>query len=318
MQSTIDKNSTSRQSLSNFNTRTRILMIDDNEADCQLIEHQLALSSKAEQYEFQSTHDIHDLSLQQLENIDICLLDYDLGFITGIELLEFAQLGSQVPIILLSGMSHIEQFDSDIVDKDIMYFLDKNDMNSDSLERTIRYALKHFHAQKTLSKLAFIDESTGLPNRRVLDIEVHKYFHSQKAQIALALFGLKNIKVLKFLYGEVIINRAMLCISDVINECFQDIITLSKFDESSCAVLLNSDLALGELNGLMLSCEEKINKQLDREFPNLYQLRCHQASAIADYSDEVQHWLHTVEMQLASKTIKTHDKHLMSHTLLQH
>lgn len=96
---------------------------------------------------------------------DIFLFDYRLGAHSGMELLHACRNQCQhIPTILLTGQKNRE-LDMEAMQAGASDFLYKGEINSDLLERSIRYALKQGRAEKEIARLAFYDSLTGLPNR---------------------------------------------------------------------------------------------------------------------------------------------------------
>ena len=87
---------------------------------------------------------------------DVCLLDYRLGAMTGLELLEQArQRGWRGPVILLTGMGD-DEVDQRALNAGAADFLVKSQLTPTLLERSIRYALQH---ARTLEELRRSQES---------------------------------------------------------------------------------------------------------------------------------------------------------------
>jgi len=87
---------------------------------------------------------------------DVCLLDYRLGAMTGLELLEQArQRGWRGPVILLTGMGD-DEVDRLALNAGAADFLVKSHLTPTLLERSIRYALQH---ARTLEELRRSQES---------------------------------------------------------------------------------------------------------------------------------------------------------------
>jgi PAS domain S-box-containing protein len=83
---------------------------------------------------------------------DVCLLDYRLGAMTGLELLEqIRQRGWSGPAILLTGMGD-DEVDQRALEAGVADFLVKSQLTPSLLERSIRYALQHARTLKALSR----------------------------------------------------------------------------------------------------------------------------------------------------------------------
>lgn len=120
---------------------TRVLLVDDDEDDFIITSDYLQqISSHTFDIEWISTP---TLALEVLQNNhhDICLLDYQLGVINGLTVLENAiKNGCTIPIIMLTGQSD-STVDNHALDAGAVDYLIKNEMNITRFTRTIRYAL---------------------------------------------------------------------------------------------------------------------------------------------------------------------------------
>ncbi len=92
------------------------------------------------------------LTALKSQSFDVCLLDYRLGELTGIDLLnETQRIDSICPIILLTGHG---DFDLDIQAMQLgaSEFLIKSELTSALIERSVRYAIKHAHDLQELKE----------------------------------------------------------------------------------------------------------------------------------------------------------------------
>lgn len=105
------------------------------------------------------------MQLVQAGGVDICLVDYRIGGHTGLEFLEIAKAnGLQVPMVLLTGVG---QRDVDVAatEAGAADFLDKSELSTTTLDRTIRYAIANSASRQALAeKTGFLEttlENTG-------------------------------------------------------------------------------------------------------------------------------------------------------------
>jgi diguanylate cyclase (GGDEF)-like protein len=163
-----------------------ILLIDKNETDYLILRDYLSHNTDQEKYELDwaQTYQAGLLQLQSARQ-DIYLISQNLGTLSGLDLLQLAiQSGYQVPMILLT-----EQTDQEIIQAAMlagaMDYLPISQLNTQVLERSIRYALERNRLLNKLRELSVRDTLTGLYNRhelhRFLDYELIKskrYNHS--------------------------------------------------------------------------------------------------------------------------------------------
>lgn len=144
----------------------RILLVEDDEDDYVLTRALLADGmGEAARVDWASTQS-NGLERLLSGDYDVALVDFNLGSVTGIELLRAAfARGCTTPVIMLTGQ------DDRATDLDAMHagaadFLVKGRVTAEMLERAIRYARERHRLLKQISALSLTDELTGLNNRR--------------------------------------------------------------------------------------------------------------------------------------------------------
>jgi diguanylate cyclase (GGDEF)-like protein len=145
--------------------RVNILLIDDDE-DEYVIAKELVSEIKNQKYtiEWVSTYE-KALKEIQKDAYDVFLVDYNLGAKTGLDLIDEAlEMNRNTPFIVLTGLNN---HDIDILSmkKGVSDFLRKGKIDSELLERSIRYALERKKSENQILYLAYYDQLTDLPNR---------------------------------------------------------------------------------------------------------------------------------------------------------
>ena len=130
----------------------RILLVEDDEDDY-LLTRDCVRAIRPGQMELEWV-DREDQALAALAsgNHDVCLLDYRLGPVTGLELLQQArQQGWRGPAILLTGQEDdaIDQLAQEAGAAD---FIEKSQLTPTLLGRSIRYALQHARTLEVLRR----------------------------------------------------------------------------------------------------------------------------------------------------------------------
>jgi diguanylate cyclase (GGDEF)-like protein len=156
-----------------------ILVVDDDEDDF-VTTRSILTSLKQIAVELAWARNIQD-GYQHLQSglYDVALIDYFLGADRGLELVQSAiEAQVQTPLILLSGQGSYEM-DMEAMQSGAFYFLDKNELTRQTLERTIRYAIERKEIEQELrrreDKLRLLAElskdfiAAGLNYRVVLD-----------------------------------------------------------------------------------------------------------------------------------------------------
>lgn len=96
---------------------------------------------------------------------DICLIDYRLGPVTGVEVLESCREALRsTPAIVLTG-AHSAEVDDAASKAGASDYLVKGDLTAAVLERAVRYVLQRSDSDARIEYLAFHDPLTDLPNR---------------------------------------------------------------------------------------------------------------------------------------------------------
>src|SRR5437870_785405 len=127
-----------------------ILIVDDDEDDFyitseylkQIQEYRLKID-----WNYRFTDAVQQL---QLRNYDMYFVDYRLGAKTGLDFLKEAiKLGCEEPIVLLTGKGN-KEVDIEAMQMGATDYLVKTELNTDKLERCIRYSLERTEYLKAL------------------------------------------------------------------------------------------------------------------------------------------------------------------------
>ena len=176
------------------NAVTKILVVEDDEDDYVILSEmlsrinawkvQLHWASSYEQARQQARHHVYD----------VCLMDYRLDRGTGLGLMnELQQSGSSTPVIVLTGHGDHE-IDLRAMRGGAADYLEKDRMDPEILERSIRYTIEHAKTLQTLrrserqlkvlsSKLMEVREK----ERKRLAHELHDSIGSNLAAVKLGL-----------------------------------------------------------------------------------------------------------------------------------
>ena len=130
----------------------KVLLVDDDEDDY-VITRDLILQIRERRYHLDwiNSYDAALPAIRRQEH-DICLLDYRLGERTGLELLRESQsLNIRAPMILLTGQGDHE-IDLEAMKAGAADYLVKGQLNANTLERAIRYAIEGKRAEERLRR----------------------------------------------------------------------------------------------------------------------------------------------------------------------
>ena len=131
----------------------KLLLIDDDKEEYNLVRKYLkGAHSGPYEIEWVSTFEkaIDTIASSQF---DLCLLDYNLGERTGMELLQEIKVHKiGLPVVLLTGQANFD-LDVDAMEKGVSDFLEKGSLTPVLLERTIRYAMENHRARTELQMM---------------------------------------------------------------------------------------------------------------------------------------------------------------------
>lgn len=174
---------------------------------------------------------------------DICLLDYRLDHQSGLDILErSAQALRRTPAIVLTG-DHSSEADDATMQAGAVDYLLKDQLTSDTLERTIRYALQRGELDKRLERLAFFDSLTALPNRLLfLDRVSQALARRARADriVSVVFFDLDNFKDINDTRGHAAGDRLLQQVARRVTSVLRPEDTLARLGGDEFAVCIES------------------------------------------------------------------------------
>ncbi len=131
-------------------TALNILVVDDDEDDFFIISEYIR-SIPAKDFKVDWAYNYADAFNRMVsQRYDLCFVDYRLGIKTGMELLKDAiAAGCEGPIILLTGKG-TQEIDVDAMENGAYDYLIKSELNTEKLERCIRYSLERANSIQAL------------------------------------------------------------------------------------------------------------------------------------------------------------------------
>ncbi|MFC5623911.1 hybrid sensor histidine kinase/response regulator [Algoriphagus winogradskyi] len=131
----------------------KILYVDDDPDDI-LLASTLLKRITDTVYELEGATSLEEASLKLNQNFDLYLVDYRLGKDTGLELIrEIHSIRKHAPVIMLTGMS-TGNIDKEALNLGVSDYLVKGEFDAQTLDRTLKYAIRDSHLMESLSSAA--------------------------------------------------------------------------------------------------------------------------------------------------------------------
>ncbi len=181
-----------------------VLMIDDDEDEFLLVQDILGeVEDATYMIEWTAKYD-EGTHLLRTAHHDVCLLDYHLGDISGLDLLETVDATTTPPVIFMTGQGSRE-VDDQALEAGASSYLGKDELTPRLLERTIRHAIKQHGEREQLNARAFFDSLTGLPNRTLFDERLKRSIARVRREngcSAVLYYDLNKFKPINDTYGH--------------------------------------------------------------------------------------------------------------------
>jgi diguanylate cyclase (GGDEF)-like protein len=199
----------------------RVLLIEDDRGQARIVQASFAKFAK-EKFElfWASTYEEGLAALQQ-NQFDACLLDYQLGNRSGLDLLrEMSDLAIDTPVIFVTSESSSE-IDEQAMQLGALDYLVKFELSPRSLERSLRYTIKQHVTLRELRGLVARDPLTGLYNRREgLVLLEHEVERARKFSRALSVFlvEIDRFQAIVEAHGQSIGDRTLVTLAGILQE----------------------------------------------------------------------------------------------------
>jgi two-component system cell cycle response regulator len=237
-----------------------VLLVDDSAEDRATYERLITRVSPDEVYTFTSAETVAEaLVLCQRTRFDCVLLDYLLPEGDGLNLLAGLKRPEEpllVPVIVLTGQGD-ETVAVKAMKSGAQDYLSKNRVTSESLHRAMHHAmetvalLRKIEEQRAeLTRLATLDELTGLYNRRFFMRRLHEEIERATrygSPLSLLLLDVDHFKRVNDNYGHLVGDAVLASLAEIIRGTFRRTDVAARYGgEEFCALLTQTDLAGAE------------------------------------------------------------------------
>jgi len=225
-----------------------VLLLDDNDDDLFLTED--IIQDIETSINVVATNEPNQALIYMTElNIDICIVDYHMGSLNGLEFIRrVVALGLDIPIILLTNHSDYS-IDVEAMNAGAEDFLNKAELSLRSLEKSMRYALRRNkdtkalkESEERLHKAAFYDNLTGLPNRALfLDRlgQAFHHWHRSAKPLALLFIDLDGFKPINDSFGHEVGDRTLKTIGERLAQTCRATDTVARLGGDEFTILIN-------------------------------------------------------------------------------
>lgn len=236
----------------------RILLIDDDRLQFRLTQAHFK-NFRGEAFELDWAETYEEGLAQLLEGKHAaCLLDYQLGERTGLDLIRQAVAGgSRTPIVFLTAESS-ERVDIEAMNAGALDYLVKGEISSHTLERSLRYALKLAETLEALRQLATRDQLTGMLNRREFDrILAEEEDRSRRFghPFSLVLIDIDHFKSVNDTHGHPVGDRVLQAVAARLADGLRTVDRAARFGGEEFALIIMQADRVAALETAQRACE---------------------------------------------------------------
>ena len=218
----------------------RVLLIEDNPGDAQLIKELLA-EAGGDAFDLLCV-DRLSMGLDHLADrgIDLVLLDLSLPDASGLDTFSTVRAyAPHVPVIVLTGLND-ETLAVKAVQEGAQDHLAKGKVDGDTLVRSVRYAIERQRMLMKLRAASLVDDLTGLHNRRgflTLARWQLKLAARTKRSLTLLFIDLDDMKRINDTHGHPQGDQALLDVANILKKTFRESDVVARIAGDEFAVL---------------------------------------------------------------------------------
>lgn len=203
----------------------RVLFVDDRTEEVDAVLAALANADGSTSHVVEVVHEV-EAAAARLEQgaIDVVLLELDLPDMSGIDAFDRVHAAApHVPIIAFSRSAD-EDVALQTLRRGAQDFLDRSELGTGALRRSIRYALERNRLMAALRSLSMIDELTTLYNRRGFSDLGEQYLKLSRRSgrgAGLVYVDLDNFKAINDTHGHKVGDEALIQAGEVLQSAFR-------------------------------------------------------------------------------------------------
>ncbi|MFC3052540.1 putative bifunctional diguanylate cyclase/phosphodiesterase [Kordiimonas pumila] len=173
---------------------------------------------------------------------DICFISASIGKETSLNLVEeiLDRTDCKAPLVIISGQDDLV-FEASLLKRGASDVVFHDDLSVRELRRVIRYMTNQRRAQEREERLAFHDDLTSLPNRRLLQERLEQVLQHTKRHAtigALMLLDLDNFKTINDALGHSVGDQLLREVSARLQTCCRREDSVARIGGDEFAVLL--------------------------------------------------------------------------------
>ena len=228
----------------------QILLVESDPVGARRLEEMLHAAG-AGKFRLRRVHELHQAkSFLQNGRVDVAIVDLCLSDPAGLDVFaEAQQMAPGVPFLALHESAD-ESLAAQVLQLGAQDFLVKSELTPERLERSLSYAIARQQAHLHLRSLSFMDELTGLYNRRgfvSLAEQRLKLNSRQGVRSTLIFIDVDNLKCINDTFGHREGDAALQQIASLLRECFRQSDILGRLGGDEFCVLLSHTSAAGDL-----------------------------------------------------------------------
>ena len=232
---------------------TRILLIEDEPSDAHCAFEMLTRNAELNCV---VTHvdRLHDaIDRIDVEAFDAVLLDLGLPDSQGLDGLDLLrQMNNALPIVVYSGIQS-ERIAMSAVRHGAQDYVVKGRGSADTLARAIRFAIERKQSEVRISRLAYHDGLTGLPNRRLLTDRMMQGLALARrggSRLAVVFLDLDNFKWVNDTLGHAAGDELLCLAAERLTICRRDSDTVARYGGDEFTLVLPDITRLSDVGGI--------------------------------------------------------------------